>query len=74
MHLIINWENFLHHHWQKRPVLLKQAISDFVNPISPEELEKLVIQKSLESQLIQRSHGKCELVYKPLRCTVGCFS
>ncbi|ACQ68884.1 JmjC domain-containing protein [Candidatus Williamhamiltonella defendens] len=64
MHLIINWEDFLHHHWQKRPVLLKQSISDFVNPISPEELETLVIKKALECQLIQRSHGKCQLGYQ----------
>ncbi|WP_234811046.1 cupin domain-containing protein [Candidatus Hamiltonella defensa] len=64
MYLIINWEEFLHHHWQKHPVFLKKAISDFVNPISPEELEKLVIQKSLESQLIQRRHGKYQLGYQ----------
>ncbi|WP_174891498.1 cupin domain-containing protein [Candidatus Hamiltonella defensa] len=65
MHLIINWEDFLHHHWQKRPVFLKKAISHFINPVSPEELEKLVIEKALESQLIQRNHGKYQLVHKP---------
>ncbi|AWK17431.1 JmjC domain-containing protein [Candidatus Williamhamiltonella defendens] len=65
MHLIINWEYFLQHHWQKQPVLLKKAISNFINPVSPEELEKLVIEKALESQLIQRSHGKYQLVHKP---------
>ncbi|AYB48321.1 hypothetical protein CJJ19_00895 [Candidatus Williamhamiltonella defendens] len=65
MHLIINWEEFLQHHWQKRPVFLKKAISHFINPVSPEELEKLVIEKALESQLIQRNHGKYQLVHKP---------
>ncbi len=24
MHLMINWEDFLQHHWQKHPVLLKK--------------------------------------------------
>ncbi|ACQ67807.1 cupin domain-containing protein [Candidatus Hamiltonella defensa] len=64
MYLIINWEEFLQHHWQKQPVFLKKAISDFINPVSPEELEKLVIEKALESQLIQRRHGKCQLVHQ----------
>ncbi|WP_254592014.1 cupin domain-containing protein [Candidatus Hamiltonella defensa] len=65
MHLIINWEDFLQHHWQKHPVLLKKAISHFINPVSPEELEKLVTEQALESQLIQRNHGKYQLVHKP---------
>ncbi|WP_158380031.1 cupin domain-containing protein [Candidatus Williamhamiltonella defendens] len=64
MHLIVNWENFLHHHWQNRPVLLRKAISDFINPISPEELEKLVREKVIENQVIQRRHGKCQLVHQ----------
>ncbi|WP_174891544.1 cupin domain-containing protein, partial [Candidatus Hamiltonella defensa] len=71
MHLIISREDFLHHHWQKHPVLLKKAISDFINPISPEELEKLVKDNSLESQLIQKRHGKCQLGYQAFN---GCAS
>ncbi|WP_254591627.1 cupin domain-containing protein [Candidatus Hamiltonella defensa] len=64
MHLIINWEDFLHHHWQKHPVLLKKSISDFMNPVPPEALEKLLTEKNLEYQLIQRRHRKCQLVHQ----------
>ncbi|WP_174891346.1 cupin domain-containing protein [Candidatus Hamiltonella defensa] len=64
MHLIINWEDFLQHHWQKHPVLLKKSISDFMNPVPPEALEKLLTEKNLEYQLIQKRHRKCQLVHQ----------
>ncbi|ATW33051.1 MULTISPECIES: JmjC domain-containing protein [Candidatus Williamhamiltonella] len=63
MYLMINWQDFLQHYWQKHPMLLKQAVVNFINPVSPDELAKLVIEKALESQLIKKVNGKCQVVH-----------
>ncbi|KJU59940.1 JmjC Cupin hydroxylase, partial [Salmonella enterica subsp. enterica serovar Heidelberg str. 90-0318] len=36
--LTLNWPDFLEHHWQKRPVVLKRGFSNFIDPLSPDEL------------------------------------
>lgn len=38
--LTLNWPDFLERHWQKRPVVLKRGFNNFIDPISPDELEK----------------------------------
>ena len=37
-HLALNWPEFIERYWQKRPVVLKRGFSNFVDPISPDEL------------------------------------
>ncbi|MGL4859014.1 MAG: cupin domain-containing protein, partial [Enterobacteriaceae bacterium] len=39
--LDLDWDSFLQHYWQKKPVILKNAIKDFIDPISPDELAGL---------------------------------
>ncbi len=43
---------FLRSHWQKKPILLKQLISDFEDLISPQELAGLACEDVIESRLI----------------------
>jgi Holliday junction DNA helicase RuvA len=33
-HLTLNWPEFIERYWQKRPVVLKRGIANFVDPIS----------------------------------------
>lgn len=48
---------FLEQYWQKKPLLIKQALPDYTSPISPEELAGLACEQGIESRLIEE-HGK----------------
>jgi Uncharacterized conserved protein, COG2850 len=41
--LNLNWPEFLEKYWQKKPVVLKRAFPDFVDPITPDELAGLAM-------------------------------
>ena len=46
---------FLTQHWQKKPVLLKNLIPDFSDPITPEELAGLACEEFIESRLVREA-------------------
>ncbi|WP_447591377.1 ribosomal protein uL16 3-hydroxylase [Aquipseudomonas campi] len=48
---------FLRDYWQKKPLLIRQAIPDFESPISPDELAGLALEEEVESRLIIE-HGE----------------
>jgi 50S ribosomal protein L16 3-hydroxylase len=43
---------FLRDYWQKKPLLVRQAIPDFESPISPDELAGLALEEEVESRLV----------------------
>jgi 50S ribosomal protein L16 3-hydroxylase len=43
---------FLRDYWQKKPLLIRQAIPDFQSPIDPDELAGLALEEEVESRLI----------------------
>ena len=43
---------FLRDYWQKKPLLIRQAIPDFVSPIDPDELAGLALEEEVESRLV----------------------
>jgi 50S ribosomal protein L16 3-hydroxylase len=45
-------QRFLRDHWQKKPVLIRQAIPGFTPPLSPDRLRKLAANPQVESRLI----------------------
>ncbi|MCY1263803.1 50S ribosomal protein L16 arginine hydroxylase [compost metagenome] len=45
-------EEFLRDYWQKKPLLIRQAIPDFVSPLSPDELAGLALEDMIESRII----------------------
>lgn len=45
-------EEFLQQYWQKKPLLIRQAIPDFSTPLSPDELAGLACEQEVESRLI----------------------
>ncbi|ANJ68229.1 hypothetical protein A9404_02380 [Halothiobacillus diazotrophicus] len=51
-------EDFLRHYWQKKPLLIRQAIPDFVSPLSPEELAGLACEEDVPARLILESAGE----------------
>lgn len=48
---------FLRDYWQKKPLLIRQAISDFESPISPDELAGLSLEEEIEARLVIE-HGQ----------------
>ena len=48
---------FLHDYWQKKPLLIRQALPDFESPISPDELAGLALEEEIESRLVIE-HGQ----------------
>ncbi|MBF8756250.1 cupin domain-containing protein [Pseudomonas guariconensis] len=48
---------FLRDYWQKKPLLVRQAFSDFESPIDPDELAGLALEEEVESRLVLE-HGE----------------
>ncbi len=51
----ISEQEFLANYWQKKPLLIKQALPDFISPIEPDELAGLSLEEEFESRLITGS-------------------
>lgn len=50
-------QKFLDEYWQKQPLLLKNALANFKDPLSPEELAGFACEKEIPSRLVLE-HGK----------------
>jgi 50S ribosomal protein L16 3-hydroxylase len=48
---------FLEDHWQKRPLMVRDALPDFRSPLSPEELAGLACEEGVESRLVLEEGG-----------------
>src|SRR5690606_31102419 len=53
----ISVQQFLREYWQKKPLLVRQAIPGFQSPISPDELAGLSLEEEVESRLVLE-HGE----------------
>ncbi|MEX9947095.1 zinc-binding dehydrogenase [Providencia alcalifaciens] len=72
--LNLNWPEFLEKYWQKKPVVLKNAFPDFVDPITPDELAGLAMEPEVDSRLVSFIDNKWEASFfftqKQLRGTL----
>ena len=53
----ISAQTFLQQYWQKKPLLIRQAMPDFIAPLSADELAGLACEAEVESRLILEKHG-----------------
>lgn len=51
-------KQFLRGYWQKKPLLIRQALPDFASPYSPEELAGLACEEEIESRIITTTDNK----------------
>ncbi len=51
----ISKQTFLADYWQKKPLLIKQALPNFISPMTPDELAGLSLEEEFESRLITGS-------------------
>lgn len=56
---------FLRDHWQKRPLLLRGALTGFREPLTPEELAGLACEEGVESRLVTRRGAAYDVRYGP---------
>ncbi|MDF7670012.1 cupin domain-containing protein [Orbaceae bacterium ESL0721] len=63
--LQINWDHFLANYWQKKPVILRKAFPDFIDPITPEELAGLAMEEELDSRIVTNKNGVWDAKFGP---------
>jgi len=51
-------EDFLRRYWQKRPLLVRQALPAFRSPLSPDELAGLACEDDVEARIILERGGR----------------
>ncbi len=56
---------FLAEYWQKKPLLIKNAISDFQGLLSPEELAGLACEDDVQSRIVEYIKGKWHASHGP---------
>ncbi|MEO0422738.1 MAG: cupin domain-containing protein [Pseudomonadota bacterium] len=49
-------EGFLSQYWQRKPLLIRQALPGWANPLEPQELAGLALEEEIESRLVLE-HG-----------------
>jgi 50S ribosomal protein L16 3-hydroxylase len=64
-HADINWPDFIQRYWQKRPVVLKRALKNFIDPISPDELAGLAMENEVDSRLVSHDDGQWQVSHGP---------
>lgn len=57
---------FLSEYWQKKPLLIRQALDGWSNPVSPDELAGLACEEEIESRLIRPAGKKWVLEHGPI--------
>lgn len=53
----ISAADFLRDYWQKKPLLIRHALPDFITPLSPEELAGLACEEDVPARLILERGG-----------------
>jgi len=64
----LSQQQFLDQYWQKKPLLIRQAFTDFQSPISPDDLAGLACEPDIESRLIEENgaDGSWQVTSGPL--------
>lgn len=63
--LPIDIEHFLAHHWQREPLLIRNALPDFVPPLDADELAGLAMEEEVESRIVEEAGGSWALSHGP---------
>jgi 50S ribosomal protein L16 3-hydroxylase len=59
-------EQFLAHHWQKKPLLVRQALPGFAGVMPKRELLDLALRDDVESRLVECRDGRWSVRHGPL--------
>lgn len=56
---------FLREYWHKKPLLVRQAVPNFSNPLDPGQLRALATREDVESRLVSVIEGRWNLEHGP---------
>lgn len=59
-------EQFLSEYWQKKPLLIRQAIPGFCGLLDPNELAGLACEDEVQSRLVQFAKGQWQVTHGPM--------
>ena len=77
----ISVDTFLKKYWQKKPLLIRNAIENFQSPITKKDLLKIAQNEESISRLIEFKRGLWQVKYGPFKksdfpkkkgCTLDC--
>lgn len=54
----IDLNTFRKEYWQKKPLVIRNALPNFINPVSPDELAGLALEEDLESRIVSETNDK----------------
>ena len=66
---------FLREYWQQKPLLIRAAMPDFDNPLSPDELAGLACEPDVESRIVSQRGQDWQLQLGPfdeVACAFRC--
>lgn len=58
--------HFIDEYWQKKPLLIKGAFPEFIDPISPEELAGLAMESEPDSRIVAHKDEQWQLIQGPI--------
>jgi len=58
-------QQFLDKYWQKKPLLIRQGLTNFEDPITPDELAGLAMEEQIESRLVSQTNGQWSAEHGP---------
>lgn len=58
-------QQFMQEYWQKKPLLIRQAIPNFVPPLAIDDIRELATRDEVEARLILNENGQRELIHGP---------
>ncbi len=67
MHLNLDIDNFLAEYWQQKPLLIRNAVSNFSPPIDADELAGLAMEEAIESRIIDTVGQAWQLTHGPFK-------
>ena len=69
MKLNLDIDSFLSEYWQKKPLLIRNAIDKFTPPIDADELAGLAMEDDVESRIIDTLPNNWQLTQGPFKET-----
>lgn len=63
--LNLDREQFLARHWQRKPLLIRNAVPGFTPPVSADQLAGLAMEAEIESRIIERRGDNWTLTHGP---------
>lgn len=56
----ISVQTFLSEYWQKKPLVIRNALPNFLSPLSPDELAGLALEEEVESRIVSETPNQAK--------------